>query len=103
MAGRTASRLVLMGNYTADVIYHSLNAVAFGLVYMIGIVVFMAGTDIQLAFPLFVWLVLYVSLMVLIVPRMVQAMESFMATKSALLGKCVDVFSKYASTQGIAR
>lgn len=49
LAGRTASRLVLMGNYATDVIYHSLNAVAFGLVYMVGIVLFMAGTDIRLA------------------------------------------------------
>lgn len=95
LAGRTASRLVLMGNYATDVIYHSLNAVAFGLVYMLGVVSFMAGTDIRLAIPLFVWLALYVTLMVLIVPRMVHAMETFMAAKSALLGGVVDVFSNF--------
>ena len=32
LAGRTASRLVLMGNYASDTLYQSLNAVAFGLV-----------------------------------------------------------------------
>lgn len=95
LAGRTASRLVLMGNYATDVIYHSLNAVAFGLVYMLGVVSFMASTDIRLAIPLFVWLALYVMLMVLIVPRMVHAMETFMASKSALLGGVVDVFSNF--------
>lgn len=95
LAGRTASRLVLMGNYATDVIYHSLNAVAFGLVYMLGVVSFMASTDIRLAIPLFVWLALYVTLMVLIVPRMVHAMETFMASKSALLGGVVDVFSNF--------
>ena len=95
LAGRTASRLVLMGNYATDVIFHSLNAVAFGFVYMLGVVAFMAGTDIRLAIPLFVWLALYVTLMVLIVPRMVQAMETFMAAKSALLGGVVDVFSNF--------
>ncbi|PYG32482.1 ABC transporter ATP-binding protein [Pelagimonas varians] len=95
MAGRTASRLVLMGNYATDVIYHSLNAVAFGFVYMIGVVTFMAGTDIRLALPLFIWLALYVTLMVLIVPRMVRSMETFMASKSALLGVVVDTFSNF--------
>lgn len=95
LAGRTASRLVLMGNYASDVIYHSLNAVAFGLVYMVGVVIFMAGTDLRLAIPLFVWLALYVTLMVLIVPRMVNAMETFMASKSALLGGVVDAFSNF--------
>lgn len=103
LAGRTATRLVLMGNYAADVVYHSLNAVAFGLVYMVGIVAFMAGTDIRLAIPLFIWLALYVTIMVMIVPRMVKAMENFMASKSALLGKCVDVFSNFDTISLFAR
>ncbi|MEP2531465.1 ABC transporter ATP-binding protein [Shimia sp.] len=103
LAGRTASRLVLMGNYATDVIYHSLNAVAFGLVYMIGVVTFMAGIDIRLALPLLVWLVLYITIMVLIVPRMVNAMETFMASKSALLGGVVDTFSNFDTISLFAR
>lgn len=95
LAGRTASRLVLMGNYATAVIFHSLNAVAFGAVYMIGIVAFMAGTDIRLALPLLLWAVLYAALMIWIVPRVVRAMETFMAAKSALLGRVVDVFSNF--------
>ena len=103
LAGRTASRLVLMGNYATDVIYHSLNAVAFGLVYMIGIVTFMAGTDIRLALPLLLWLALYVVLMLKIVPRIVRAMEVFMSAKSALLGKVVDVFTNFDTVSLFAR
>lgn len=103
LAGRTASRLVMMGNYASDTIYQSINAVAFGLVYMVGVVIFMAGTDIRLAIPLLVWLVLYIVLMALIVPRMVRAMEAFMATKSALLGKVVDTFSNFDTISLFAR
>ncbi len=103
LAGRTASRLVLMGNYASDAVYHSINAVAFGLVYMVGVVTLMAGTDIRLALPLFVWLALYVGLMVLIVPRMVRAMETFMASKSALLGRVVDTFSNFDTISLFAR
>ncbi|SFR43670.1 ABC transporter ATP-binding protein [Litoreibacter janthinus] len=103
LAGRTASRLVLMGNYATNVIFHSLNAVAFGLVYMVGIVTFMAGIDIRLAIPLFVWLALYVTLMVLIIPRVVRSMETFMASKSALLGGVVDVFSNFDTISLFAR
>lgn len=95
LAGRTASRLVLMGNYATAVIFQSLNAVAFGAVYMIGIVVFMAQTDVRLALPLLLWAMIYGALMVWIVPRVVQAMENFMASKSALLGQVVDVFSNF--------
>ncbi|MBU2992093.1 ABC transporter ATP-binding protein [Octadecabacter sp. 1_MG-2023] len=103
LAGRTASRLVLMGNYAGDVIFHALNALAFGLVYMVGVVTFMAGIDIRLAIPLFVWLALYVTLMTLIVPRMVRSMETFMAAKSALLGGVVDVFSNFDTVSLFAR
>ncbi len=95
LAGRTASRLVLMGNYAGDVIFHCLNAVAFGLVYMVGVVTFMANIDLRLAVPLFIWLTLYVVLMWVIVPRMVRSMETFMASKSALLGGVVDTFSNF--------
>ncbi len=103
LAGRTASRLVLMGNYATDVIYHSLNALAFGLVYMIGVVAFMASIDLRLAIPLFIWLALYTTLMVLIVPRMVQSMETFMASKSALLGGIVDAFTNFDTISLFAR
>ena len=95
LAGRTASRLVLMGNYATAVIFQSLNAVAFGAVYMIGIVVFMSDVDVRLALPLLAWAMIYAGLMVWIVPRVVNAMEIFMAAKSALLGKVVDVFSNF--------
>jgi len=103
LAGKTASRLVLMGNYATDVIFHSLNAVAFGAVYMIGIVTFMAGTDLRLAAPLLLWLGLYFGLMIWIVPRMVQAMENFMATKSTMLGRVVDVFSNFDTVSLFAK
>ncbi|MCF2871165.1 ABC transporter ATP-binding protein/permease [Octadecabacter sp. G9-8] len=103
LAGRTASRLVLMGNYATFVIYHSLNAVAFGLVYMIGVVTFMAGIDIRLAVPLFIWLALYILVMVVIIPRMVRSMETFMASKSALLGGVVDTFSNFDTVSLFAR
>lgn len=95
LAGRTASRLVLMGNYATAVIFQSLNAVAFGVVYMIGIVIFMSEVDVRLALPLLAWAVIYAGLMVWIVPRVVNAMEIFMAANPALLGKVVDVFSNF--------
>ena len=79
-----------MGNYASEAIFHALNAIAFGAVYMLGIILFMAQTDIRLTVPLLLWLALYFGLMVWIVPRMVLAMETFMAAKSALLGRLVD-------------
>ncbi len=91
--GRTAIRLVDIGNHVADIFYQWLNAMAFGLVYMVGIVVLMSNTDPRLAFPLFAWLILYIGVMTLFIPRMVKAQQAFQSTKSALTGVVVDSFS----------
>ena len=93
LTGRTAVRLVDIGNHVADIIYQWLNAMAFGLVYMVGIVVLMSDTDIRLALPLIAWLLLYIGVMTLFIPRMVNAQQSFQSAKSALTGVVVDGFS----------
>ncbi len=93
LTGRTASRLVDIGNHAAEVIYQLLNTMAFGLVYMIGIVILMSQTDIRLALPLFLWLAMYATLMAVVVPRMVYAQQQFQSARSALLGGVVDTFS----------
>jgi len=95
LTGRTASRLVDIGNHAATVIYESLNILAFGLIYMVGIVTLMASTDIRLAAPLFLWLALYVGLLSLVIPRMIDAQRKFQGAKSALLGGVVDSFSNF--------
>ncbi len=93
LTGRTAVRLVDIGNHVSDVVYQCLNAMAFGLVYMVGIVVLMSETDARLALPLFVWLLLYICVLTLFIPRMVKAQQRFQSAKSALTGVVVDGFS----------
>ena len=93
LTGRTAVRLVDIGNHVADIIYQWLNAMAFGLVYMVGIVALMSDTDARLAIPLIAWLLLYIGVMTLFIPRMVRAQQTFQGAKSALTGVVVDGFS----------
>ncbi len=93
LTGRTAIRLVDIGNHVADILYQCLNAMAFGFVYMIGIVILMSDTDPRLALPLFLWLLLYIAMLLLFIPRMVTAQQTFQSAKSALTGVVVDGFS----------
>ena len=93
LTGRTAIRLVEIGNQSSDVIYRLINTFAYGLVYMVGIVALMSGTDIRLAVPLLLWLALYIGIMFLYIPRMVKAQQKFQSAKSALTGVVVDGFS----------
>ena len=93
LTGRTAIRLVDIGNHAGDVVYQLLNALAYGFVYMIGIVALMSDTDPRLAVPLFLWLFLYIGVLTLFIPRMVKAQQRFQSAKSALTGVVVDGFS----------
>jgi len=95
LSGRTSGRLVDIGNYVGDIVYKAINVVGFGLVYMIGVVVLMAGTDIWLALPLLLWLGLYIGVLIWVIPRMVDAQQGFQSAKSALVGTVVDGFSNF--------
>lgn len=95
LTGRTSGRLVDIGNHLTDSIHAGLNAVAFGLVYMVGVVILMADTDILLAMPLFIWLALYIGILTRVIPHMVNAQQNFQAAKSALVGTVVDSFSNF--------
>lgn len=103
LTGRTSIRLVEMGNYTASTIFNSLNTLAFGLVYMIGIITLMAGSDVRLSVPIIAWVVLYIWLMARIVPRMIAAQQVFQSAKSALVGSVVDSFSNFDTVKLFSR
>jgi len=95
LTGRTSGRLVDIGNHVADCVHRTLNTVAFGLVYMIGVVVLMAGTEVWLALPLLLWLALYIGVLFAVMPRMIPAQHKFQAAKSALVGNVVDSFGNF--------
>lgn len=99
LTGRTSTRLVEIGNNVADTFHKTMNAVGYGLVYMVGVVVLMAGVEVWLALPLLVWLALYVAILTWVIPRMINAQHRFQSAKSALVGTVVDGFSNFDTLQ----
>lgn len=95
LSGRTSGRLVDIGNHVSGAVHSALNSVAYGLVYMVGVVMLMAGTEIWLALPLLIWLGLYMTVLFRVMPRMVDAQHGFQSAKSALYGSVVDGFSNF--------
>ena len=95
LSGRISGRLVDIGNHVSDSIHVVLNVVAFGFVYLIGVIFLLSQTNIWLIMPLLVWLSLYIGVVILVMPRMVDTWHNFTAAKSALLGTVVDNFSNF--------
>ncbi|MDB4838140.1 ABC transporter transmembrane domain-containing protein, partial [Marinomonas sp.] len=44
-SGRTSARMIESGNHAAKIIYEGINTMAFGFIYMVGIVMLMSNTD----------------------------------------------------------
>jgi ATP-binding cassette subfamily B multidrug efflux pump len=76
-----------------------MNAVGFGLVYMLGVLFLMASVETRLALPLLLWLGLYIAILTWVIPRMINAQHKFQASKSALVGTVVDGFSNFDTLQ----
>ena len=95
LSGRTSGRLVDIGNHVSDTIHAALNTFAFGVVYMVGVVLVLSQINIVLALPLLLWLGLYISVVYVVIPRMINTWHDFSAAKSALLGSVVDNFSNF--------
>ena len=95
LSGRISGRLVDIGNHVSDSIHVVLNVVAFGFVYLVGVVLLLSQTSIWLAVPLLTWLCLYIGVVLYVMPRMVQTWHDFTSAKSALLGSVVDNFSNF--------
>ncbi|MCV2402419.1 ABC transporter ATP-binding protein/permease [Marinomonas sp. C2222] len=102
-SGRTSARMIESGNHAAKIIYEGINAISFGLIYMLGIVILMSNTDSRLAIPLFIWLTLYIALVVKVIPKMISAQRRFQATRAALTGRVVDCFSNFDTVKLFAR
>ena len=95
LSGRTSGRLVDIGNHVSDSIHVVLNVVAFGFVYLIGVLLLLSQTNIWLVVPLLIWLAMYIAVVVFVMPRMVHRWHDFTSAKSALLGTVVDNFSNF--------
>lgn len=95
LSGRTSGRLVDIGNHVSDSIHVVLNVVAFGFVYLIGVVLLLSQTNIWLVVPLLIWLSFYIAVVFFVMPRMVRTWHDFTSAKSALLGTVVDNFSNF--------
>jgi ATP-binding cassette subfamily B multidrug efflux pump len=94
-AGRVANRLLNIGNHANDIIFRSINSLAFAIIYLIGIVIFLSSSASSFTLPILVWLVLYIGLVTYTIPRAIQTNHDFQGAKSAVMGTLVDNLSNF--------
>ncbi len=105
-AGRLANRVMQTAPATGEAVYQIFDAMVYALIYLIGAVVLLAGSDPRLIIPFMIWMVAYYFLTRTLIPRIAVASKDFSDARSLITGRIVDSYSNiqsvklFAHTQG---
>ena len=92
-AGRIASRVMQTAPALRESVINVVDALWFALIYAVSALAFFADADPWLALPLAVWLVAYVTLLRLFVPRLRDLSKTVSEMHSQLTGRIVDGYT----------
>lgn len=98
-AGRIGAKLMQTALAVREVVMKLLDVTVFVVVYFAGAVVLAAMSDLWLAVPFLVWLVVYVSLLRYYVPRLGKVAEVQADARSLMTGRIVDSYTNIATVK----
>ncbi len=98
-AGRIGAKLMQTSLAVREVVMKLLDVTVFVVVYFAGAVVLAALSDIWLAVPFLVWLVIYVSLLRYYVPKLGKVAEVQADARSLMTGRIVDSYTNIATVK----
>jgi len=92
-AGRIANRVMQTAPATGEAMFQIFDALVYAVIYLLGALLLLGGTDARLMLPLAVWAVAYVGLCYIIIPRIGRASKEFSDARSAITGRIVDSYT----------
>ncbi|EYD75373.1 ABC transporter, transmembrane ATP-binding protein [Rubellimicrobium mesophilum DSM 19309] len=102
-AGRISNRMMQAPSSAGDAVYHTFDALAYAISYIVGAGVLLWAADARLLIPLALWLVPYGALVVWTVRRMGPASKAASEARSALNGRVVDAYTNIHSVKMFAQ
>ncbi|HEV7291647.1 MAG TPA: ABC transporter ATP-binding protein [Devosia sp.] len=98
-AGRIGAKLMQTALAVREVVMKVLDVTVYVVVYFSGAVVLAAMSDIWLAVPFIIWLVLYVALLRYFIPRLGKISEAQADARSMMTGRIVDSYTNIATVK----
>lgn len=92
-AGRIANRVMQTAPATGEAMFQVFDALVYAVIYLLGALVLLGGTDVRLMVPLAVWSMAYILLCFVIIPRIGRASKEFSDARSAITGRIVDSYT----------
>lgn len=98
-AGRVATKVMQTALSVRETVMKLLDLMVYISVYFISMVVLIFSTDWRLAAPLMVWLVVYVGILKVLVPRLKQVSQRQADARSIMTGRIVDSYTNITTVK----
>ncbi len=92
-AGRIATKVMQTALGVREAVMKLADVLVYVLVYFIGGLILVGGFDIWIVVPFVTWLILYVSLLTLLLPRLHKVAEEQSDARSTMTGRLVDSYT----------
>ena len=98
-AGRIANRLMQTPPAIGAVVYQFFDALTYSVVYILAAIILLADVDLRLTIPLIIWLVAYLALSIVFIPKVGQASKLSSNARSSITGRVVDSYTNIESVK----
>ena len=98
-AGRIANRLMQTPPAIGAVIYQFFDALTYSIVYIIAAIVLLSDVDFRLTIPLLIWLIAYLTLSYIFIPKVGKASQISSDARSSITGRVVDSYTNIQSVK----
>lgn len=99
MSGSIAGHVRDAGSSATGAAYQIIQTLFYVAIYVLGSIWLMATSDIRLVFPILIWLVIYIGLMIYAVPKFEQQSAKFQQAYAAFSGMLVDTYANIATVK----
>ena len=98
-AGRIANRLMQTPPAIGAVIFQFFDALTYSVVYILAAIILLADVDLRLTIPLLIWLLAYLVLSFIFIPKVGRASKISSDARSAITGRVVDSYTNIQSVK----
>jgi len=98
-AGRIAQKVMQTGHAVREAVLNIVDGAWMLVIYLIGIVAFFADANAQLLWPILIWSVAYIAVIVFMVPPVRRKSAALSEVNSALMGRVVDSYTNIQSVK----
>ncbi|MFK7854185.1 MAG: ABC transporter ATP-binding protein [Granulosicoccus sp.] len=98
-AGRIAQKVMQTGHAVREAVLNIVDGAWMLLIYLIGIVAFLFEANIKLLWPIIVWSIAYIAVIIFMVPPVRRKSANLSEVNSALMGRIVDSYTNIQSVK----